>query len=72
MTTWETMPLEDIKEVLPDNIVEDIVALGEYDRIRKRPITLEERFRRAYKYHLWYGANFINGIHKDSRQYAGV
>ncbi len=70
--TWETMPIKDIKEALPDNIVEDIIALGEYDRIRHRPITLEERFRRAYKYQVWYNENFINAIHKDSkyRQYA--
>ena len=65
--TWETMPITDIKEVLPDNIVEDIINLGEYDCIRKRPITLEERFRLAYKYQVWHDDNFIDGIHEDSK-----
>lgn len=62
---WETVSIKDIKEALPDNIVEDIIVLGEYDRIRERSITLEGRFRRAYKYQVRHEANFINGIHKD-------
>ena len=64
---WETIPIKDIKEILPKDIVGDILRLGEYDRIRQRPITLEMRFRRAYKYHLWHEANFINGVHKNSK-----
>ena len=63
--TWETMSLKDIKSALPDDIVVDIIAVGEYDRIRERSTTLEGRFRRAYKYQVWHDANFIDGVHKD-------
>ena len=63
--TWETLPIKDIKELLPDDIVADIISLGEYDHIRERNITLEGRFRKAYKYQVWHDENFINGIHKD-------
>ena len=63
--TWETIPLKDIKELLPEDIVTDIIALGEYDRIRERSVTLEGRFRLAYKYRVWHDENFIDGIHKE-------
>ena len=65
--TWETISLKDIKSALPDDIVADITALGEYDRIRERNITLEGRFRRAYKYKVWHDENFIDGIHRGSK-----
>ena len=62
--TWETIPIKEIKELLPDDIVADIIAVGEYDRIRERNITLEGRFRQAYKYQVWHNENFIDGVHK--------
>ena len=64
---WETISLRDIKSALPDDIVADIIAISEYDCIKERNITLEGRFRRAYKYHVWHDENFIDGIHKDSK-----
>ncbi len=63
--TWETIPLKEIKEILPSHL--EIEVLGEYDRLRQRSITLEGRFRRAYKYHVWHEANFTDGIHNDSK-----
>ncbi|GAF94092.1 unnamed protein product [marine sediment metagenome] len=57
--TWETIPLEDIKTVLLDDIVGYILKVGE------RYGNTEQRLRRAYKYHLWHDKNFINGVHKD-------
>ena len=59
--------VREIKLALPKDIVSDIIVLGEYDRIRERSITLEGRFRRAYKYHVWHNENFIDGIHKHSK-----
>ena len=70
--TWETIPLKDIKELLPKDIVADILALGEYDRIKERSITLEGRFRLAYKYQVWHDENFIDGIHRGSKYRANV
>ena len=64
---WETISIKDIKELLPEDIVTDIIALGEYDRIRERSITLEGRFRLAYKYQVWHDENFIDGIHRGSK-----
>ena len=62
---WETLPIRDIKELLPEDIVAGIISLGEYDRIRERNVTLEGRFRLAYKYQVWHDENFIDGIHKE-------
>ena len=62
---WETILIKEIKEILPEYLVKEIEALAEYDRIRQRPLTLEDRFRIAYKYHVWHEGNFTNGIHKD-------
>lgn len=59
--TWETLPLGDIKSALPRDIVSYIENVaGKYG-------LLEQRLRRAYKYQVWHEANFINGIHKDSK-----
>lgn len=63
--TWETIPIKEIKAILPSYLVKEIEALAEYDQIRQRPVTLEDRLRKAYKYHVWHGENFIKGIHKD-------
>ena len=57
--------LREIKSALPKDIVDDIIVLGEYDRIRQRSVTLEGRFRSAYKYHVWHDETFIDGIHRD-------
>ena len=62
---WETISLKDIKSALPEDIVADIISLCEYDRIRERSVTLEGRFRLAYKYKVWHDENFIDGIHKE-------
>ena len=64
---WETIPLEEIKEILPSNTLIDIIAISDYGRIRQRPIMFEERLRRAYKYQVQHDEDFINGIHKDSK-----
>ncbi|KKL58416.1 hypothetical protein LCGC14_2225550 [marine sediment metagenome] len=66
---WETITVKEIKEILPEYLVSGILSLGRYDEIRQRPITMDDRFRNAYKYHVWHEANFIDGIHKDSRQF---
>ena len=47
----------------------DIIAISEYDRKKERNITLEGRFRRAYKYQVWHNENFTDGVHKDSREF---
>jgi len=60
-TEWETMPLGDIKPVLPQDIISYIKSVG------KRYGMVEQRLRRAYKYQVWHDANFINGIHKGSK-----
>ncbi len=59
--TWETIPLEDIKATLPQDIVSYI------ENVASKYGLLEQRFRRAYKYQVWHDENFINGIHKDSK-----
>ena len=69
-TTYKKMKdkkqaLKEIKLALPKDIVADIMVLGEYDRIRQRSVTLERRFRLAYKYQVWHNENFIDGIHKE-------
>ncbi len=58
---WETIPVAEIKKILPEHIQNDIIIAG----VKKG--NTEMRFRRAYKYHLWHQANFINGVHKDSK-----
>ncbi len=65
--TWETIPLKEIKEILPDSLVERMQVLSEHDRLRQRPGTAEDRVRMAYKYHVWHEANFTDGIHNDSK-----
>ncbi len=57
--------VREIKGILPDDLVARIKVLGEYDRLKHRATTLEDRLRMAYKYHVWHEANFINGVHKD-------
>ena len=64
---WETISIKEIKEILPSYLVKEIEGICEYDRLKQRNITVEGRFRRAYKYHLWHEANFIGGMHKDSK-----
>ncbi len=59
VTSWETMPLKDIK--LPQDIISYI------ENIASRYGLRELRLRRAYKYQVWHDENFINGIHKDSK-----
>ena len=64
---WET--IKEIKEILPGYLVKEIEALVVWDELLGRAITLEGRWRNAYKYHMWHEENFIDGIHKDSRQF---
>lgn len=61
VTSWETIPLDDIKAVLPQDITCSIIGIGEHYG------NTDQRLRRAYKYHLWHEANFIDGVHKDSK-----
>lgn len=61
VTSWETMPLAEIKQALPQDIVSYIENVSAKYGLR------EQRLRRAYKYKVWHEANFINGIHRDSK-----
>ena len=63
--TWEIIPIKQIKEILPDSLVNQIERLSEWSILHNRPATFEDRLRLAYKYHVWHEENFINGIHKD-------
>ena len=63
--TWETIPLKEIKEILPAHLVDEIVSLVRWDELKHRAIT--DRWRNAYKYHVWHEETFINGIHKGSK-----
>ena len=69
---WQTVSIKGIKAILLDSIVADIIALGEHDRALRRAVTLEERFRKAYKYYVWRKASFIDGIHKGSKHRAMI
>ena len=59
--TWETMPLTEIKQALPQDIIDYI------ENVSRRYGLRGLRLRRAYKYQVWHDENFINGIHKDSK-----
>ena len=63
--TWETIPIKQIKEILPDSLVNQIERLSEWSILHNRPATFEDRLRMAYKYHVWHEENFIHGVHKD-------
>ena len=65
--TWETIPIKEIKEILPGYLVKEIEALVVWDELHNRAITLEGRWRNAYKYHVWHEENFTDGIHNGSK-----
>ena len=44
--------VREIKGILPDDLVARIMVLDEYDRLKHRATTLEDRLRMAYKYHV--------------------
>ena len=70
--TWETIAIKEIKEILPGHLVKEIEALVVWDELLKRAVTMEERWRNAYKYHVWHEANFTDGIHNDSKYRAMI
>ncbi len=59
--------VREIKGILPDDLVARIMVLDEYDRLKHRATTLEDRLRGAYKYHVWHEENFTDGIHNGSK-----
>ena len=65
--TRETIPIKQIKETLPDSLVNQIERLSEWGILHNRPTTLEDRLRLAYKYHVWHEENFIGGIHRGAK-----